>query len=158
MLSQSQPVEKHHNNSEEENRNEDNCSYSDESIWTDDFDEQSAMTNITARSSLITDITSSFVSDQSTKITERPVRCFLSPVSLDSCSRNQRRKNMSFTNTETMKIERDNQLLLRKIMEHQKNSKSVLIQTNLRPSSSGINRSKLQKKIEQENLVFENNY
>ncbi|XP_044005330.1 uncharacterized protein LOC122850261 [Aphidius gifuensis] len=153
MFSRSQSVEKYHNNSEEEIRNEDdNYSYSDESIWNDDFDEQSAMTNITARSSLITDVTSSFVSDQSTKIPERPVRCFLSPVSRDSSSCNQRRKNMSFTNTETMRIERDNQLLLRKIMEQQKNSKCVLSQTNLRPSSSGINRSRLQKKIEEDNL------
>lgn len=66
-----------------------------------------------------------------------------------------RRKNMSFTDEEIRKIEWENQILLRKIMAQQK-SKEKILHENIPPtriSSSAINRKRLQKKIESENIV-----
>lgn len=66
-----------------------------------------------------------------------------------------RRKNMSFTDEELRKIEWENQLLLRKIMAQQKPKEKILCENVPQPriSSSAINRKKLQKKIESENIV-----
>ncbi|XP_015437150.1 PREDICTED: uncharacterized protein LOC107192420 [Dufourea novaeangliae] len=67
-----------------------------------------------------------------------------------------RRKNMSFTDEELRKIEWENQLLLRKIMAQQKPKEKVLHENipQQRASSSAINRKKLQKKIESENILL----
>lgn len=62
---------------------------------------------------------------------------------------------MSFTDEEIRKIEWENQILLRKIMAQQKPKEKVFYE-NIPPSrisSSAINRKKLQKKIENENIV-----
>ena len=66
-----------------------------------------------------------------------------------------KRKNMTFTNEELMKIERDNQILLRRIMGYQRPHNKITKTQNVqkRLSSSAINRRKLQRKIEQENMV-----
>ena len=63
------------------------------------------------------------------------------------------RKNMSFTNDQTLKIERDNEILLRKIMAQQRSPKKKLQPIQSKPSSSAINRKKLQRKIEEDNMV-----
>ncbi|XP_011146787.1 uncharacterized protein LOC105187582 [Harpegnathos saltator] len=66
------------------------------------------------------------------------------------------RWNMSFTDEEMRKIERENQLLLRKIMAQQKPQHKVseerIVQTRI--SSSAINRRKLQKKIDDDNMLL----
>ncbi|KAG6796558.1 cilia- and flagella-associated protein 97 [Apis mellifera caucasica] len=67
-----------------------------------------------------------------------------------------KRKNMSFTDEEIRKIEWENQILLRKIMAQQKPKEKVFYE-NIPPSrisSSAINRKKLQKKIENENILL----
>ncbi|XP_014224591.1 uncharacterized protein LOC106650868 [Trichogramma pretiosum] len=64
------------------------------------------------------------------------------------------RKNMSFTNDEVMKIERDNEILLKKIITQHKAPKTNIQQIKPRVSSSAINRRRLQKKIEEENMVL----
>ncbi|KOC66325.1 UPF0501 protein KIAA1430 like protein [Habropoda laboriosa] len=67
-----------------------------------------------------------------------------------------RRRNMSFTDEELRKIEWENQILLRKIMAQQR-PKEKLLYENVPPpriSSSAINRRKLQKKIENENIML----
>lgn len=66
-----------------------------------------------------------------------------------------RRRNMSFTNAEMRKIDLENQYLLKKIMAQQKPlNKPMRVQSaQPRLSSSAINRRKLQKKIEEENMV-----
>lgn len=66
------------------------------------------------------------------------------------------RRNMSFTNDELRKIERENQLLLRKIMSHQKPpvKTSKPINGPPRTSSSAINRKRQQQKIEEDNMVY----
>ncbi|XP_076646810.1 uncharacterized protein LOC143355656 [Halictus rubicundus] len=67
-----------------------------------------------------------------------------------------RRKNMSFTDEELRKIEWENQLLLRKIMAQQKPKEKILHENvpQTRQSSSAINRKKLQRKIESENILL----
>lgn len=67
-----------------------------------------------------------------------------------------RRWNMTFTDDEMRKIERENELLLRKIMAQQKPRHRIVDEhTTAQPrtSSSAINRKKLQKKIESDNMV-----
>ncbi|XP_058800595.1 uncharacterized protein LOC131669610 [Phymastichus coffea] len=64
------------------------------------------------------------------------------------------RKNMSFTNNEVMKIERDNEILLRKIMAQQKTRKGKANITLQKLSSSAINRKKSQRKIEEDNMML----
>jgi len=70
-------------------------------------------------------------------------------------SRKCKRWNMSFTDEEMRKIERENELLLRKIMAQQKPRHKILGEDTVqsRTSSSAINRKKLQKKIENDNMV-----
>lgn len=63
------------------------------------------------------------------------------------------RKNMSFTNNEMMRIERDNEFLLKRIMAQQKPQKTKLPPTQRKVSSSEINRRKLQKRIDEDNMV-----
>ncbi|KAG5321603.1 CFA97 protein, partial [Acromyrmex heyeri] len=71
-------------------------------------------------------------------------------------SRKCRRWNMSFTDEEMRKIERENELLLRKIMAQQKPRHKILGEDTVqsRTSSSAINRKKLQKKIENDNMLL----
>ncbi|KYQ57832.1 hypothetical protein ALC60_03188 [Trachymyrmex zeteki] len=71
-------------------------------------------------------------------------------------SRKCRRWNMSFTDEEMRKIERENELLLRKIMAQQKPRHKILGEGTVqsRTSSSAINRKKLQKKIENDNMLL----
>ncbi|CAG0898787.1 unnamed protein product [Darwinula stevensoni] len=70
-----------------------------------------------------------------------------------------RRYNMSFTNDEVMKIDHENQLLLKKILKcHQKSSTlspnvTTTVNHAKRPSSGAINRGKEQQRIEYENLI-----
>ncbi|XP_017893018.1 cilia- and flagella-associated protein 97-like [Ceratina calcarata] len=67
-----------------------------------------------------------------------------------------RRRNMSFTDDELRKIEWENQILLKKIMAQQR-PKERILHENVPPtriSSSAINRKKLQKKIENENILL----
>lgn len=67
-----------------------------------------------------------------------------------------RRKNMSFTDEQVRRIERENQLLLRKIMAQQR-PKDKVFQENARrtkTSSSAINRKKLQRQIEYDNMLM----
>jgi len=70
-------------------------------------------------------------------------------------SRRCRRWNMSFTDEEMRKIGRENELLLRKIMAQQRPRHKIIDEriTHPRLSSSAINRKKLQKKIEDDNMV-----
>lgn len=66
-----------------------------------------------------------------------------------------RRKNMSFTDEEVRKIEHENELLLRKIMaQHQPRDKVFKGSILPKMSSSAINRKRLQKKIEGDNMVY----
>ncbi|OAD61454.1 hypothetical protein WN48_10157 [Eufriesea mexicana] len=67
-----------------------------------------------------------------------------------------RRKNMSFTDEELRKIEWENQILLKKIMAQQKPKEKILHENVQLPriSSSAINRRKLQKRIENENILL----
>ncbi|XP_012542668.1 uncharacterized protein LOC105840308 [Monomorium pharaonis] len=71
-------------------------------------------------------------------------------------SKKYRRWNMSFTDEEMRKIERENELLLRKIMAQQKPRQKILGESAIqsRISSSAINRKKLQKKIENDNVLL----
>lgn len=68
-----------------------------------------------------------------------------------------RRWNMSFTDDEMRKIEYENEILLRKIMTQQKPRQKIVEERTVQPrvSSSAINRKKLQKKIEDDNMVGE---
>ena len=66
------------------------------------------------------------------------------------------RKNMSFSNEEILKIDRDNEFLLRRIMLQQRpNSKKYNSQTEKsKLSSSAINRRRFQQKVQEENMVI----
>ena len=76
-------------------------------------------------------------------------------LQLESIRTRTRRRNMSFTNEEMRKIERENQYLLKKIMSYQKPKNKPMRVQSVHPkvSSSAINRKKLQKKIEEDNMV-----
>ncbi|XP_032680762.1 cilia- and flagella-associated protein 97-like [Odontomachus brunneus] len=67
-----------------------------------------------------------------------------------------KRWNMSFTDEEMRRIERENELLLRKIMAQQKSRHKVLEEhiVQSRTSSSAINRRKLQKRIDDDNMLL----
>ena len=94
---------------------------------------------------------------QKTEITDSV--CYRSSISEDCSVKirqiKNRRKNMSFTDEEIRKIEWENQILLRKIMAQQKSKEKILHESipPTRISSSAINRKRLQKKIENENIV-----
>lgn len=136
-------------------------SYSDESLCSDDDISQDSdeVTNVTRRSSMSS--MTSQDNDKSTnpsrsesKISTNQGRS-CSSLNNQSCDQRANRRNMSFTNLEMMRIERENQYLLRKIMAQQRPVKSIQLQTtaNNRLSSSAINRKKLQRRIEEENMV-----
>lgn len=79
---------------------------------------------------------------------------YLGRINLSQQQFSTKRKNMTFTNEELMKIERDNQILLDRIMKfHRPHTQSKTQNVQNRLSSSAINRRKLQKKIEKDNMV-----
>ncbi|XP_034937147.1 cilia- and flagella-associated protein 97-like [Chelonus insularis] len=159
---------KNANNCVENSSDEENYSYSDDSLCSDASFNESDITNVTTRSSVISRNSYSYSSaskssnnseesDMEKNLKGTRKKNYLSSslsVSSSGTSVNTR-KNMSFTNNEMMKIERENQYLLRKIMAKSTPSKSVQIQTvPNRPSSSAINRKRLQRKIEEENMMM----
>ncbi|KAK0083324.1 hypothetical protein PV325_008961 [Microctonus aethiopoides] len=152
----------------------DEYSYSEESLCSNNFSRESEITNVTRRSSINSTTSvmssSSFNSKMSSTInksltnSERSLNKNLngnhkngSCSSLNDISSGQRgyRRNMSFTNIEMMRIERENQYLLRKIMAQQQPPKITQIKyTPTKMSSSAINRKRLQKRIEEENMMM----
>ncbi|XP_071535124.1 uncharacterized protein [Panulirus ornatus] len=68
-----------------------------------------------------------------------------------------RRKNMSFTNDEVRRIDRENQILLQKIMSAHNRSKSSSNQNSRpvhKPSNSTVNRRREDEKIRRENMIL----
>lgn len=149
--------------------------YVGESFYSDESCDESEITNVTSRSldssSLIrvTDLQLSQsleeqdselkrkddYQDESCSLSNEPSRAATADRDKFAKSSRCRRWNMSFTDEEMRKIERENELLLRKIMTQQKPRHKVhgedAVQS--RTSSSAINRKKLQKKIENDNVV-----
>ncbi|XP_043269056.1 uncharacterized protein [Venturia canescens] len=82
--------------------------------------------------------------------------CNRNVVNFDSTNSRPKRRNMSFTNAEMRRIEVENQYLLKKIMAQQKPQNKPIRTQSAQPrmSSSAINRKKLQKRIEQENMML----
>lgn len=99
--------------------------------------------------------TTSKINDSSFVLEDRMKSLSLNEVrSIRSLQQTQSfRKNMSFTNDEVMKIERDNEFLLRRIMAQQKPQKPKYPPIQRKVSSSEINRKKLQKRIDEDNMV-----
>ncbi|CAD1472097.1 unnamed protein product, partial [Heterotrigona itama] len=149
--------------------------YSNDSFCSDESDDESERTDTTSRSLVNESRLSPGIATcacnqkdgkrgeerfedivQRNEITDSA--CYRSSISEDYSVKirqtKNRRKNMSFTDEEIRKIEWENQILLRKIMAQQK-SKEKILRENIRPtriSSSAINRKRLQKKIENENI------
>lgn len=88
--------------------------------------------------------------------TDEPSCTATADRSAGQARRTYKRCNMSFTDEEMRKIERENELLLRKIMAQQKPRHRILGEGSAqsRTSSSAINRKKLQKKIENDNMLL----
>lgn len=147
--------------------------YTEESFCSDEFCDESEITNVASGSlnpsSSLHDI-ADFQRSQSSKeqdadvsesiwknksylINDEPSRA----ATADRLIRSKRcrRWNMSFTDEEMRRIERENELLLRKIMAQQKPRHRNLGEHSVQPriSSSAINRKKLQKRIEDDNMV-----
>lgn len=171
---------------EDEIVDDDKSDYGAESFCSDDSFKRSEMTNITPRSSLsgsssllhsaglkydrrITDLIESRRSGDREKAEDDGERSSLLESEMKYLSEEERRliidrrqltrsgrRNMSFTNDELRKIERENQLLLNKIMSHQKpQSKTTKpVSGAPRTSSSAINRKRQQKKIEEDNMIL----
>ncbi|KAL0118004.1 hypothetical protein PUN28_008995 [Cardiocondyla obscurior] len=101
------------------------------SRWEDDNDEPCSFSNETSRAATV---------DRDRFVQSR--RC--------------KRWNMTFTDEEMRKIERENELLLRKIMAQQKPRQNTFGEetTQSKISSSAINRKKLQQKIENDNELL----
>ncbi|XP_053995567.1 cilia- and flagella-associated protein 97-like [Hylaeus anthracinus] len=156
---------------------EDNDSnYSNESFCSDESCDESEETNITTRtfnesyiSSKITDreCAKEDVGNEETRCNrvihddqvKNSVRCGSSITEDKSASLTlvkSKKKNMTFTGEQVRKIEWENQLLLKKIMAQQRPKEKLLRENipQLRMSSSEINRKKLQKKIESENILL----
>ncbi|XP_014475776.1 PREDICTED: uncharacterized protein LOC106745044 [Dinoponera quadriceps] len=93
-------------------------------------------------------------SDEFSTVSDEPLRV----ITTDRCvkPRRSRRWNMSFTDEQMRRIERENELLLRKIMAQQKPRHQVLGErvVQSRISSSAINRKRLQKKIDDDNMLL----
>lgn len=155
---------------------DDESVYTSESFCSDESCDESKVTNVTSlmsgslNSSLIrvTDLQinqsseeQDIVSESMWKDDHQDESCSLSnepSITADKFvrSRRCRRWNMSFTDEEMRKIERENELLLRKIMAQQKPRHKILGENTVqsRTSSSAINRKKLQKKIENDNVLL----
>lgn len=153
---------------------DDESVYIGESFYSDESCNESEITNVTSRSlnsSSLMRVTDLHLShsleeqdseskckddyqDESCSLSNEPSRA--GTADRDKfASRRCRRWNMSFTDEEMRKIERENELLLRKIMAQQKPRHKILGEDAVqsRTSSSAINRKKLQKKIENDNVV-----
>ncbi|XP_015119279.1 uncharacterized protein LOC107042653 [Diachasma alloeum] len=150
---------------DENNQSDDNesYSYSDDSISSDEFTEDSEVTSVTRTSSLSGEksfhnsnefpVSTSKISNYQTPSYSSFNRGHTSPTGVN-CAR---RKNMSFSNMEMMKIERENQYLLRKIMAQQRQKKSGGFSTTAVPvrlASSAINRKKMQRRIDEDNITI----
>ncbi|XP_003396127.1 uncharacterized protein LOC100650361 [Bombus terrestris] len=151
--------------------------YSNDSFCSDESGDESEGTNVTSRSlneshhsPEITNCTSNQKDSKSEKeegseniiqnneVTNL-ISCRSSISEANSIGIKQvrnRRRNMSFTDDEIRKIEWENQILLRKIMAQQRPKEKILHENVplTRISSSAINRKKLQKKIENENILL----
>ncbi|XP_076640170.1 uncharacterized protein LOC143351942 [Colletes latitarsis] len=155
---------------------DDDSIYSNESFCTDESCDESEGTNITSRTFNETHVSSKITNHGYKKEDNRDelkrcnsvtrddeiinsVRC-CSSISEDKSTAlklmKSKRKNMTFTDEELRKIEWENQLLLKKIMAQQRPKEKLLHQSvpQFRTSSSEINRRKLQKKIESENILL----
>ena len=155
---------------------DDDSLYSNESFCSDVSCDESEGTNVTSRSFDGSHFSSQVIDrkcNKEDKIEEEErskstaqgseaansVRCE-SSISEDKLTSLQqiknRRKNMTFTDEELRKIEWENQLLLRKIMAQQKPKEKIPRDGTPqgRVSSSAINRKKLQRKIESENILL----
>ncbi|XP_012279934.1 cilia- and flagella-associated protein 97-like [Orussus abietinus] len=159
--------------------------YDTESFCSDDSFKESEVTNVTPRSSLsnCSSLLPTFGSGRTTRDASIGLRCMAHDrhshsfddddddicllendmkylrtcdSRLDQRRMQNGRKNMSFTNAQMREIERENQILLRKIMSYQKPiNKPVKIKAaQPRASSSEINRRRLQKKIEEGNMML----
>lgn len=79
-------------------------------------------------------------------------------LSRNFCGR-PRRKNMTFTNEQLRKIDRENEILLKKIMSYTKpRPKQIALATNTTPvqikSSAAVNRTKQQRQINHDNYIL----
>lgn len=145
--------------------------YSGESFCSDESCDESEVTNVASGSlnpsllprtvdlqrsqnskELDADVSESRWRDESCSMSDEPSRI----ATADRPTRPRRRWNMSFTDEEMRRIERENELLLRKIMEQQKPRHRILGERSVPPrtSSSAINRKKLQKRIDDDNMVI----
>lgn len=154
---------------------DDESVYIGESFYSDESCDESEITNVTSRSlnsSSLIRVTDLQLSqsleernseskckddylDESCSLSNEPSCAATADRDKYARSSRCRRWNMSFTDEEMRKIERENELLLRKIMAQQKPRHKVLGEDAVqsRTSSSAINRKKLQKKIENDNVV-----
>ncbi|XP_011297973.1 cilia- and flagella-associated protein 97-like [Fopius arisanus] len=143
----------------EEDGDGERYSYSEDSLSSGDLTDDSEVTSVTGRSSLSEE---SFPpSKESPEVVENSnyqKRSYSSSSGRPSptgvnCAR---RKNMSFTNMEMMKIERENQCLLRKIMAQQRQKKSGRFSSGVAPrlASSAINRRRMQRRIDEDNITI----
>uniref|UniRef100_A0A0K8S9F4 Uncharacterized protein n=2 Tax=Lygus hesperus TaxID=30085 RepID=A0A0K8S9F4_LYGHE len=86
----------------------------------------------------------------------RQIRCSVEPRNQSQqhvCGR-KNRVNMSFSNEETRKIVRENQILLRKIMAQSNSKKADGDQPARAKSSAHVNRMRQQQKINRENHIL----
>lgn len=157
---------------ETKDASDDESAYTGESFCSDESCDESEVTNIASRSlnpsslhdianfqrsqssnEQYADVSESVWKDESYSINDEPSRA----ATADRLIRSKRcrRWNMSFTDEEMRRIERENELLLRKIMAQQKPRHKILGERSVQPriSSSAINRKKLQKRIEDDNMV-----
>lgn len=168
-----------------ENTSEDESAYTDESFCSDESCDETEVIDVTAPGSLSASDSSSSLprtahhersgnvepADARISTTLSSLRPRLRNEEFDSANdepprvitadrfarpRRCRKWNMSFTDEEMRRIERDNEQLLRKIMAQQKPRHKVteehIVQS--RTSSSAINRRKLQKRIDDDNMVY----
>lgn len=154
---------------------DDESAYTGESFCSDESGDESEVTNVASESpnpsSLLrvpdllqrsqsskepdADVGESRWKDESYSMSDESSR---SAATADRLPRPRRcrRWNMSFTDEEMRRIERENELLLRKIMAQQKPRHRILGERTVQPriSSSAINRKKLQKRIEDDNMLL----
>lgn len=93
---------------------------------------------------------------QSHPITIHPIDASPHHRHLRRTMHHHRRKNMSFTNDEVRRIDRENQILLEKIMSAHSRSKSSSSHSNRpvhKPANSTVNRRREDEKIRRENMV-----
>ncbi|XP_033320816.2 uncharacterized protein LOC117217367 [Megalopta genalis] len=142
--------------------------YSNESFCSDESSDETNITTRTLNGSHIPKETEHECEKDCKEKCESPIqdreivnsRCCRSSMSDDKSTILKavkcRRKNMSFTDEELRKIEWENQLLLSKIMAQQKPKEKILHEnvSQSKISSSAINRKKLQRKIESENILL----